>query len=91
MPMDNNTKTSSKDKVNAIWSRDDKSILIRTLKRAKEDSKWGDNNPKEAAWTACVAALLDSEKISKLSKEDGNVYMLMRSSLVLKACFCVFP
>lgn len=64
MPMDNDTKTSSKDKVNAIWSRDDESILIRTLKRPKEDSKWGNNNPKEAAWMACVAVLLDSKKIS---------------------------
>ena len=66
--MENDTKAAaSKDKhntgkANATWNRTDKATLVRTLMKAKEDGKWGDNNPKEAAWSACVAALAGSEK-----------------------------
>lgn len=63
--MSNNDKTKGKkERVYAIWSRDDEATLIRALKQAKLDKLWGDNNPKDAAWTSCVAKLVGSEEIS---------------------------
>jgi hypothetical protein len=55
---------SAKDKISATWSCDDKSVLICTLKRAKEEGKWGDNNPEEVAWRSCVIMLSGSKKAS---------------------------
>lgn len=63
--MDNKTKTvGGKDKAASTWSADDQEKLVHALKKAKEDGKWGDNNPKEAAWTICVEELSGSEKVS---------------------------
>jgi hypothetical protein len=42
------------------------------LTKAKEDIKWGDNNPKEMAWTACVAALVGSETLSGEVAKDSK-------------------
>jgi hypothetical protein len=58
-----NKNPGSKDKGNIYtkWNRDDEVMLVQTLIKAKEDKKWGDNNPKPAAWTACAAALSGSE------------------------------
>jgi hypothetical protein len=71
--MDNGTKTSSKDKANATWSRNDEAILVRALKKAKDDGQWGDNNPKDVAWNACVAALHGSEKVSGGAPKNAKV------------------
>jgi hypothetical protein len=72
--MSNNAKTKgNKERANAIWSRDDEATLVRALKQAKVDSLWGDNNPKEAAWTACVVALSGSEKVSGGGPKDDKV------------------
>jgi hypothetical protein len=46
---------------NVSWSRDDEATLVHALKKAREENKWGDNNPKPAAWTFCVAQLSGSE------------------------------
>jgi hypothetical protein len=63
--MDNALNNPSfKDKISATWSHDDESVLICMLKRAKEEGKWGDNNPKEVAWRSCIIALSGSEKAS---------------------------
>jgi hypothetical protein len=63
--MDNATNTlSSKDRTFTTWSHNDKWILIHTLKRAKEEGKWGNNNPKEVAWKSYVIALFGSKKVS---------------------------
>lgn len=63
--MENNSKTKiSKEKISSTWSGDDEAMLVRTMKKAKEDGKWGDNNPKPTAWTACVEALSGSEGAS---------------------------
>jgi hypothetical protein len=63
--MDNTCKTqSTKDKTIVTWFHDDESTLVRTLGKAREEDKWGDNNLKEAAWTVCVITLSGSEKIS---------------------------
>jgi hypothetical protein len=48
----------------SIWTRDDETALVRTLKTAKDEGKWGDNNPKDSAWTICVKALSGSKKKS---------------------------
>jgi hypothetical protein len=48
--MVNDTRTmTSKDRTTAMWSCDDEVTLVRALKKAKDDRKWGDNNPKEVA------------------------------------------
>ena len=70
--MDNDTKTTGKDKNTAQWSRSDELTLVRALKRSKEDGKWGDNNPKDVTWTLCVAALYESEKISGGVPKDSK-------------------
>jgi hypothetical protein len=59
-----NKKPASKEpnRGNAKWSCEVEAILIQALLKAKEERKWGDNNPKPVAWTACVAALSGSEK-----------------------------
>ncbi len=63
--MDNDSKTlGSKDKSSATWTCNDETVFVRTLKKAKEEGKWGDNNPKEVAWTVCIGALSGSEKTS---------------------------
>jgi hypothetical protein len=59
-----NKNPGSKDKGNTKWNRDDEAMLVQTLIKAKEDKKWGDNNPKPSAWTACAAALSGSEIIT---------------------------
>jgi hypothetical protein len=72
--MGNNDNTPvKKDKTNCTWSRDDEATLVFTLKKAKEDMKWGDNNPKEVTWTLCVAALSGSEKISGGAAKNAKV------------------
>jgi hypothetical protein len=68
--MDNDTKTG-KDK--ATWTRDDEATLVRALKKAKEEGKWGDNNPAPAAWTICVGMLYGSEKASGGVAKDAKV------------------
>jgi hypothetical protein len=56
--MDNALDNSSaKDKISATWSHDDELVFIHMLKRAKEEGKWSDNNPKEIAWRSCIVAL----------------------------------
>jgi hypothetical protein len=63
--MNNATKaTGGKDKATSIWTCDNEATLARALKKAKQDGKWGDNNPKVATWTVCVTALTGSEKVS---------------------------
>ncbi len=58
--MDNdNTTTAS-----TVWTRNNEAALVCTLKAAKNDGKWDDNNPKPVAWTLCVIALRNSEVIS---------------------------
>ena len=64
------TKTG-KDR-NSIWSPETESIGVTTLKQAKEDGKWGDNNPKSAAWTMCVEALSGSEKVTGGAPKDDK-------------------
>jgi hypothetical protein len=72
--MDKTSKTTdNKDKTNATWSYDNEAILIHTLRKANEDSKWGDNNPKETAWTLCVTALSGSENASGEALKDAKV------------------
>jgi hypothetical protein len=61
--MDNNTKTES-TKSKTIWTHNDERTLVSTLKKAKEEGKWGDNNPKQAAWTMCARALSGSDSKS---------------------------
>ena len=63
----------NKDKATATWSLDDGATLLRTLKKTKEDGKWGDNNPKDAAWTVCVGALYGSEKVSGGVAKDVKI------------------
>ena len=71
--MDNDNKTTdSKVNNNATWSCDDQLTLVRALKKAKRDGKWGDNNPKEAAWTFCVGELSGSEKLSGGVAKDAK-------------------
>jgi hypothetical protein len=49
----------------AAWSRADEATLVRTLAEEKAKGNWsGHNNPKKVAWTACVLALMDSERKS---------------------------
>jgi hypothetical protein len=48
----------------ATWSPADETVLVQTLKQAKADGDWGDNNPKKNVWTDCEKALAGSEKIS---------------------------
>ena len=73
-PMANNSTgktTVGRDKI-TTWSRNDKGTLVCALKKAKEDTQWGDNNPKEVAWTACVAALSSSEKVLRGVAKDSK-------------------
>ncbi len=66
--MDDNTKSNVK------WSIEDEAKLVCALKKARDQGKWGDNNPKKPAWSVCVAALEGSEKISGgAAKEAGAV------------------
>ena len=66
--MNNNTNATgakaTKDRSSSTWTRDNEATLVHALKAAKEDGKWGDNNPKEQTWTACVEALSGSEEKS---------------------------
>ena len=50
-----------KDKGNAKWCCDDEATLLKNLKRTRGEGKWGDNDPKPAAWNECITALLGSE------------------------------
>ena len=72
--MDNETKAKSnnKDKINVTWSRSDESTVVQTLKKAKENGMWGDNNPKDVAWTSCVTALSGSENVSGGGPKDAK-------------------
>ena len=54
----------------ALWTSEDKAVLVHTLLREKSKGHWGDNNPKKQAWVACVAALAGSEKVTKSSPKD---------------------
>jgi hypothetical protein len=66
----------------AVWTRNDEATLVHSLKKAKDDGKWGDNNPKGTAWTACVAALSGSENVSgggpKTAKAIKNRWQRVR-------------
>jgi hypothetical protein len=63
--MDNDARTpGKKDKPKATWTRDDETTLVRTLRKAMKEGKWGDNNPNGVAWTLCVGALSGSERVS---------------------------
>jgi hypothetical protein len=62
--MDNNSKTPRNTKPNCSWSRDDEAVLIRALRQAKDEGKWGDNNPKDVVWPICTDALKNSEMVS---------------------------
>ena len=64
--MDNPTRAT------CIWTRDDEATLVRALRKAKEEAKWGDNNPKPATWTACVEALAGSERVSGGQPKDAR-------------------
>ena len=47
------------------WSRANEATLVRILAEEKAKGNWsGHNNPKKVAWTACVLALMDSERKS---------------------------
>ena len=71
--MDGSTKTpTSGGRNNAAWNNDDEATLVCTLKRTKDEKKWGDNNPKPIVWTICVEALHGSEKISGGTAKDVN-------------------
>ena len=85
--MDNDSKTpvsKEKEKTSFAWSCDDEATLVRTLKKAKEDGKWGDNNPKPTAWTACVEVLSNSKKAS------GGVPKGAKSIKNRWQCVCVY-
>ena len=73
--MDNDTKAKSnhnKDKTNVTWSHSDESTVVHTLKKAKENGMWSDNNPKDVAWTSCVTALSGSENVSEGAPKDAK-------------------
>jgi hypothetical protein len=71
--MDNSTKKKTgKDRSNVVWSDDDEALLVHKLKVAKEEKLWGDNNPKDKAWTFCVEALAGSEKVSGGAAKDSK-------------------
>ena len=56
---------NDRGKGSAAWSRADEATLVRTLAEEKAKGNWSDhNNPKKVAWTACVLALMGSEKES---------------------------
>jgi hypothetical protein len=60
-------KAKDKDRTtgsSATWTSADEVILVQTLKEAKAEGDWGDNNPKKNVWTTCERALVGSEKIS---------------------------
>jgi hypothetical protein len=69
-PMDKPNKATSG---NATWSHNNEAVLIHMLKKAKEEGKWGDNNPKAAVWTVCVLALSGSEKVLGGGPKDAKV------------------
>jgi hypothetical protein len=71
--MEKNTKTEGKKgRASSMWTPKDKATLVRELIKAKEDMKWDNNNPKEMAWTACVAALVRSETLSGGVAKDSK-------------------
>ena len=55
-----------------MWSPEDEATLVAALTKAKVEGKWGDNNPKAVAWTACVAALAGSEQKSGGQPKDAR-------------------
>ena len=55
--------------------------MTHALKKAKEDGKWCDNNPKEVAWTFCVGALSGSEKVSGGVLKDVKAIRMKRQSV----------
>ena len=55
-------KKDDKGKTSTAWSTRDEVILIETLVKQKLAGKWGDNNSKKVAWTACEAALAGKDK-----------------------------
>jgi hypothetical protein len=65
--MTDNNK-DDKGKVSTTWQTKDEKILIGTLIKQKLASNWGDNNPKKAAWMACEAALIGTEKPGSVPK-----------------------
>jgi hypothetical protein len=88
--MDDNIKnTGTKDKTFSIWTCDDETALVCALKTAKDKGKWGDNNPKDSAWTVCVVArknLKGYQRPPKLSSGDGSMYMLIH----ILHCMCIY-
>jgi hypothetical protein len=68
--MSKENKKEHKDRANSAWSHDDEATLVRTLKKTKDNKQWGDNNPKDVAWTACIKELSGSEKISGGAPKD---------------------
>jgi hypothetical protein len=74
LPIDNSANAkATRERASSKWRCDDEWALVRALKKAKEDSKWGDNNPKEAAWTFCVMALSGSKRESGGLPKNANV------------------
>lgn len=67
-------KTTSSSAASATWTPADEVILVQTLKAAKAEGDWGDNNPKKNVWTDCERALVGSEKISRgAPKNQGAI------------------
>ena len=66
--------SSTKAKETAKWSSADEATLVATLVQQKALAIWADNNPKPAAYAACVEALRGSEDISGgIPKSKGVV------------------
>ncbi|KAF8256442.1 Myb/SANT-like DNA-binding domain-containing protein [Lactarius quietus] len=64
MPKKEKDKENKNKKSITKWSQRNEALLVHTLADQKAKGEWGDNNPKKAAWVACVAALAGSEKES---------------------------
>ena len=72
---------------NASWNKNLEALLVSALQKAKDDGKWGDNNPKPAAWTDCVTKLAGSEKQSGGAAKNA----IFIKSRWQKVCFhCLF-
>ncbi len=55
--MENTENTAGNGARTVVWTPEYESTLVQALIKAKHEGKWGDNNPKPVAWTACVTAL----------------------------------
>ncbi|KAH9030038.1 hypothetical protein EDB85DRAFT_1891771 [Lactarius pseudohatsudake] len=47
-------KDIKQDKTSAKWTQANDAMLLQTLADEKTKNNWGDNNPKNVAWTACA-------------------------------------